>query len=683
MTKNIIVHFSGVDVSEFLRKARKIETYGDSVATYDFEFAKNVNGLVTLTNALTVEVWLDSSDPPTTKVFDGYLDTFEPSGGTVTCIAKDKLSLLINNEVNYDYDSSVVGNPANPDGKISDIFIDIVETYGELDTNSGATVVDSGTTVVLKKFTCINADPFERCRKLADTLNWVFYYRADTDYVYFEPKNYVLNANTLSVDTNILTIPEWEYDKSEMINSLTVEGLQQLVQTSEVFTGDASETDFVLSFIPIDLVVYYGAAINFVTTAPLQSQVMSIDVVGGTTTHDVEVDKKLQTIYFTGFTPAASANNIIVTYSYFAPYPVKSSDAGSIATYGTFKKTMPLTDVLSIDDARARGQNILSKYSEPFKSAKLKVLWSNTLSVRVGQQVQVVDNINVPNINQAFTVFKTVDYWPESFVELEVGDKQYSIQEYQSNVLERVKRLEETVIGSTGFVSQDINTYLTLPLAPYQTVFLTQYINDSFILDHDVNGVLYDADETAILSDFEDHTDWSNTGLTQTLADDSTAGHFWVSTQGVKSTWTDATGTGSITDTITTVDLSAVTGVASGTPSSGTAGLWMYCTNGSLISETRLRLGSDSSNYKEYIATTYSGSALANDRNYLLFDLDSPDDTTGTVDWTDITYLFIEWDVTGATNATFDYLTVSLSDDIGLNGLGERATTLSSTTHTW
>lgn len=496
MSKNILVKLGGVNVTAYLRSAKKTETYGDAVAKYDFELTKNVSNAVAISNALTCEVWLDSNVPPTTKVFDGYIDLFEPKAGIVNVTAKDKLAYLINKQVMHYYDSDISGDAAYPIGKISNIFADLVVTYGGLTAISSVlgglalTVQDSGTELCLSKFPCRNADIFERCRKLAETLNWVFYYKTSEDKVFFEPKNFSTNPTSLEVGINIIEVPTWEYDRAEMINDLRLEGAQQLVQGAEVFSGNASTVDFVLSTIPEDVAVYYSAAKDYSTTAKLPGEIQIGDMLNSLATHDYEVDKKNKTITFTSFTPANSANNILVESSYYAPIPIHMENNGSKAVYGVYAKTVTLTDVVTLDDAWKRAENILNKYSQPFKSAKIKAKWTSGLDIHVGQKICVVDDINTPAVNQYFTVYKTIDYYPENIVEIEVGDKQYTIDEYQANIVERVKRLEETVIGATDNSTEIVQNTLLFDFVPESTTITAFNIVDSFILGQKTNAIL-------------------------------------------------------------------------------------------------------------------------------------------------------------------------------------------------
>jgi len=493
MSKNILIHLDGIDVTSYLITAEKTSTYGEAITTYTFEFTKNVNEAVTITNALTVEVWLDSSTPPTTKVFDGFIDLFKPEKGMIEIIAKDQLAILINKQVMHYYKSSVIGDASYPDGKLSNIFADLVVTYGGLSCISSGetlTIQDSGTVTVQTEFPCRNADIFERCRKIADTLDWVFYYKASDGEVYFEPKNYTTNANTLTVGTEIVELPTWEYDRSEMINDLRLEGAQQLVTGTQFFTGDGSTTVFTLSNIPITTAVYYSSSKNYSTTAKLASEIREGGVTGGGI-GDYEIDKAAKTITFTTFTPADDeTNNILAEVSYYAPIPIHMDNPPSKAIYGNYEKTITLTDVINLPDAWNRANIIIEKYRVPFISAKIKVKWANDLDLVIGQAIHIVDGINEPNIDQNFTIYKIVDFYPQNLVELEVGDRQFTIEEYQANIIERVKRLEEGLIGSTDDFSEIVQTEIDFAVTLSSTNVLIQEINDSFVLGHPDNAIL-------------------------------------------------------------------------------------------------------------------------------------------------------------------------------------------------
>lgn len=334
----------------------------------------------------------------------------------------------------------------------ADIFTAVDEEYMIYKTSTGPCIQDSGITNVLTDYDCQDADPFERCRKLAETLNWVFYYRADSDFVYFEPKDYVLNTNSLTVGTNVIEIPDWEYDRSEMINSLKIDGIQIKVSDAEVFVGDDTAVLFLLTWPPEDINgVWYADDVDFNATQVLPSQLLVGGIVGDTRVHDYEVDQKGSSIIFTSFTPATPSGtnkNILVDYNYFLPSYFEKSDPTSISTYGTYAKKITFTDLYAKDAAEQRANNILEKYKEPFVSANLKRNWTLGLNYSPGQAVHVHDTINVPNVDEDMFILRVIENWPESTTELEVGDKQYKIEEFYANMVERMKRLEEKTSGT-------------------------------------------------------------------------------------------------------------------------------------------------------------------------------------------------------------------------------------------
>ena len=107
------------------------------------------------------------------------------------------------------------------------------------------------------------------------------------------------------------------------------------------------------------------------------------------------------------------------------------------------------------------------------------------------------------------------------------------------------------------------------------------------------------------------------------------------------------------------------------------------------VSEIKLKIGTDSSNYALITAETYaqrnglnSSFSLQNGLNYLLFDLQSAS-IVGTINWENINYTELDLTIVSAGEITFDYLTASKSNDIGLNGLGDRNTNWSSELYTW
>lgn len=133
-------------------------------------------------------------------------------------------------------------------------------------------------------------------------------------------------------------------------------------------------------------------------------------------------------------------------------------------------------------------------------------------------------------------------------------------------------------------------------------------------------------------------------------------------------------------NTTVNANWSTAMGVSSGTPIQGTAGVWFYSSAADLFSNLKIRIGSSSTDYKEYSAQTwqqrngFAGSfqVESQTRTLVLFDLDNPSATSGSVDWTAIDFIQIRGEFSTSGSITFDYLTVSKNNSISATGYGDR-----------
>jgi hypothetical protein len=139
----------------------------------------------------------------------------------------------------------------------------------------------------------------------------------------------------------------------------------------------------------------------------------------------------------------------------------------------------------------------------------------------------------------------------------------------------------------------------------------------------------------------------------------------------------------SITSTQTFGDLSAYTTVASGQPTSGTVGLWIFCAAGEVTSAT-LRIGSSASDYAEVAGVMpYPGTYSTVDGwNYVVFRLKNST-VTGTPSWAAVDYAKITFTSGTTPVLNVDYFTIGYGDVIGLNGLGDGHTIYSTETETF
>lgn len=443
------VKINNIDVSSYCINWEVERTYGDVLPEMILKFQRGITDSLTLTEGQAVKVWRGSVTSTDEVIFDGYVEKYEPDGGTITVTAIDKIWDLVRKEVVHVYDSTDAFA-----GKISAIFEDLVETYGGLTCS----VQDSGTTLILDKFICNHTDIFERCKTLADVMNWQFYYLANTDTVYFEPKGYTATGETLFIGnslypTTIIGVPKWQYDITQMVNNVTVVGAYQEIETTESgrigTTTGYTTTSIQLNFVPISVKVY-GDASNPPTTLKTGGSVNS------TATYDYYVDSQQKKIYPKAGTTFTTNDYYEIRYSLATPIPINMYDQYSIDTYGEFKKTLTYIDIKSVADAEARGTNYLEQYSQPFIYATLKVKNSTSLlyGLDAGKTIQIVDDLSLPSVNKLFVINKIRIKWPGSYDEIDVGERFWRLSEFNTNVMEKLKRLEEQELANQEILSQ-------------------------------------------------------------------------------------------------------------------------------------------------------------------------------------------------------------------------------------
>jgi len=588
MTIQTQVNVNGIDVTTYLKSYEYEKVYGDAISEISIVLNRKVNDILILNSGQSVEVWRGYITPTDTKVFSGYIEKYDPEGGIVTISANDKLWKAVRGEANLVYDKDVVGSPAYPNGKISKIFQDLINSHSNILTSYGVntnvvanklkdtgadfvsngvqvgdyvwnvtdnlfsivTNVDSQTQLSLAddiflaitktyevipqtgiiadnvsvqdssldpanpsldKFVCNHADPFERCKALATCLGWQFYYRADTNKVYFEPQGFLSNPNTLTVGDNVIKVPKWTYDTTEMCNDLTVVGAQQMIETTEgQVTSDPPmngkignapgvnnynqgyRTDYVqLGYVPYSVKVWWSP-----TAPPPVTSLKIGGVPDSTTVFDYYVDQNQKRIYPKDGTTFPNNNYFMVNYSLLIPVPVHMSSPGSITKYGEFKKTLTYTDIRTVADAQARGTDYLSKYAEYFIYTTMAVNIATNLGLDTGQLIQVVDNVSQPNVNKLLLINRKRFRYPSDYDEIDVGDKIWRLAEWQGSIEEKLKRMQEKEYENTDFVTElvDVDNSITSPINLKNRYFKvqTQTVlgNDIFIFGNPTYGIL-------------------------------------------------------------------------------------------------------------------------------------------------------------------------------------------------
>lgn len=112
--------------------------------------------------------------------------------------------------------------------------------------------------------------------------------------------------------------------------------------------------------------------------------------------------------------------------------------------------------------------------------------------------------------------------------------------------------------------------------------------------------------------------------------------------------WTNSSGTANFVASPSSNDYSDFTGVTSGTPTKGVLGFWYACSDHTVITDFRVRIGSDASNYAEITITPSSNNWVFEDQEL------SNASITGTPDWTALDYLEVIVNQTGDGNLKVD-----------------------------
>ena len=645
------VKINGIDVTAYLRSYIVEKNYGDKVHSVGLVFIKKTSSLVTPVSGLSLQVWRGWASPTEKKVFDGIITNVETTGSNFNIQGKNKLVKTLTTEITYSYDSNI--DPQA--GVISEIFKDLVTQAGL--SYSGTSIQNSGTILTLTKFICNHATIKDRMDALANALNWQYYFNDNDGYVYFEPKGFYSNAYVLQTGVNIIIPPKWNDDKDEMVNVLDIVGAVQEVETTESFNGDGVTKIFTITNVPNSTKVYVGGVLKYGGTA------------GSSATYDYVVDKTLKKISFTS-APGAGSGNVQINYSYYVPTPVRLKRPASIGTYEVHQKTLTLTDVTLVNDAIIRGNKMLDVFQNPFINTVLraKKLSSAVVPLDVGNRVNVVDTINGKNVWVVIT--KYAMNYPCSYDELIVGDKELQTADVDANLADRLSALERQNLSSQQILTSLVGVGVNFRMRRKKITVTRTPINDSFILGHPINGILGNG---TILFGMTNYANWSGSGLT--LANETTTYRTnSVDVISMKCTWASS-GSKNATSTNSLGDLSAYTGVSSGTPTKGCVGLWVYQININDISAITLRIGSSPSNYLTVTGVPYvSYVSLSTVSGWVYYTFPLISGTpTGTPNWTSVAHTYVSFTAgIGSGSIYLDYLTISKSNLIGLNGLGDR-----------
>jgi hypothetical protein len=423
--------------------------------------------------------------PTEQRLFRGYVRAVERQSGKVRITCEDKLSLAKYKVLNqtFNINSSVEA------GVVSEIFKTVCGLCGL--TADNTSVQSSGTVDVVKIFRFRQRAALDGLRELAEYLDWQFYYNPVDDKVYFEPKGYRNSSTVLTVGDNVVKMPKWNIDSTQLYNRITVVGSATSYFTTEGphkldgTTINWSTSSITLGQAPEDTI----KLLCDTSATPTTQKVGGIS--GSTSNPDFYVDKTRKLITFSSTFVPTTSYYATVQYNYLQPIVVTRQNTDSITQYtgGIAKEiTQQRDDIQTLDDAMSWAAGQLWIYSTPFTTCD-SICVREQETLQVGWLYPVVDTYQ--NVNETLMIKAASFTYPYSYDEVAVSNQEYRLSNWGLDKAQRLKRLEENQAADTQIVTtvEDVNTSTT-----FENVYLkVQWRDTTPDPIYDRAGTTYDS----------------------------------------------------------------------------------------------------------------------------------------------------------------------------------------------
>jgi len=434
LPKLMKVTINSIDVSAYVHSFTVISNYDDNKKTCSVGLRKTVSDVLDYTDEelinTTILIQRGVSSATETNLLNGYVKNIKFEGGVVLVSGQDKLSALIDINVTKSFDKDVDTEA----GVISEMFDTLITENTSLSTS----ITSSGTSNILQTFILRHKTLLDGLRELSYVINWNFYYDSQNDEIVFSPKGNSKSLTTLTIGSNVVKVPKWKIDSSQLFNVITVEGTPQEIKTSEgPILLDGSVSDWTTTSVTLDKKPIQIKVLSDINATPVTEKIGGVS--GSISTYDYSINKELMSITWSStFSPTTSYYTII-EYTYNIPIKVKKTDATSKTKYGAIEVYQTKKEITNNDDAEEYGNGQLQIYSKPFYSTTLAV--RSVTDLEVGKLYDVVDGIN--NVSKEVMIKKITYVHPYSYDVIEVGDKAYRLSLFNVDVPRRIKKLEE------------------------------------------------------------------------------------------------------------------------------------------------------------------------------------------------------------------------------------------------
>ncbi len=432
----------GTDVTSKVINYEVTDTVNEDATEAKIDFVKAISSDLTLTAGMAIVISNGSVTDSDHTIFQGTINELKKDGSIYRILAYDKMFDLSKIIFTTSYDKDVDSEA----GKISAIAKDVIETFGLL-TSSEA---DSGTDFLVTKFISKNDNVAKKLEELKNLLNWQLFYDPSDDTIHFEPFGTTSFATTIQTGVNISNVPEWRYNYDNIANTVKVIGAPQEVETTENgqigVTSGYSQTSVLLTNTPESVKVFAGAA-----NPPVTLRTGGVFGATQSATFDYFVDKQRKLVFWNtaNYTPGA-ADFVQTQYSYLSPITVRGTNDASIASFGTRERVIHNDSVVKPEDAELLMQKTLDKFSAPFVTGDINV--TGVFGMRAGMTVSVVDTIS--DETRSVVIRNITHRYPETIVELIVGDEPLPESFDESEIRKRLQELERKFAGDQSFVTE-------------------------------------------------------------------------------------------------------------------------------------------------------------------------------------------------------------------------------------
>lgn len=475
----ISVIIGGVDVTDYYLSYKKTLDTENAASLVELKLKKTVDTVLTLAIGQLVDIVRDGSY----RVRNGEIYTdIEKQGGVYSVKIATALYKAAKYQTSISYDKDIDTEA----GVGSEIWKDLMErtgfTVGQLyvPTSTGSTTNLLRSKIIIREESVIAATRKELC----DCYGYVQFYSDSEDLVYFVPRGYSIFSTsaylTRDARKNVLRVPSWNYDGTEMFNYLTVIGAKRKDLRSQSFTGDGATKNFSLTAVPVE--------VKITVAGVLKTQ----GIPNSTTTYDYSVDDDPEHPRIMFVSAPAGAAAIVCEYYYYINAPVIVRDETSKTNNSNGEwvmKKIIKPKLTNPEDALLYGQKMLSAYKDPFKQTSILVEYDTFKDILPSNLLNFTDEFN--NETVVGEVSQIVETHPSNIMEITLGDKSIKTGNLEKNTDDRIKELEDQLRGQNDILIQELTYDYTF--TPQQRDF--SIVKEVFDLDlsgiygHPIAGV--------------------------------------------------------------------------------------------------------------------------------------------------------------------------------------------------